>query len=95
MLELYGRGYVVDHVVALLQYEVKKEKYRSYVADALKLAGENLAKLTGGPYIAVRWSELNGKGQSTRDNRTGDEIAADVIRRVGLKLREESEQWQM
>ena len=84
---MYGRGYVIDHVLALLRHEAKETQYRAYVTDVLRLIGENVSKIAGGSYVAVRWADLLTK--KVEDERSGDEIAEDVIRRIGLKLKGE------
>lgn len=39
-------------------------------------------------YLTTKWIELQDNGLP-QDTRTGDEIAIDVITRLGLKLRED------
>lgn len=78
---------MIDHVLALLQYEAKEKRYRAYVTDALRLITENTAKFAGGSYIPIRWLDLESPQRMKEDARTGDEIAADVIMRIGLKLK--------
>lgn len=48
---------------------------RVYVTDSLQAAGQ-------GKYLTQRWCELLTQKV---DNRSGDEIAADIILRAGLK----------
>lgn len=57
--------------------------YRVYVTDALKIAAANTQQFAGGQAMAERWAE----GLKPRDTRSGDEIAADIIRRAGLTQR--------
>ena len=52
--------------------------YRVYVTDTLMLAGTNR-------YIDKRWIETIYL--QPEDGRTGDEIAAEVIKRAGLRLK--------
>ena len=55
-----------------------------YVTDALKLLGENSARYAGGSHMTQRWvGVITPKKQDTR---TGAEIAADVIKKTGLKV---------
>lgn len=55
-----------------------------YVTDALKLLGENTARYAGGSHMMQRWADvITPKKQDTR---TGAEIAADVIKKAGLKV---------
>ena len=47
--------------------------------------GENTAKIGGGTYLTVKFSDLvNPKKE--QDIRTGEEIVADVIKKCGLKV---------
>lgn len=50
-----------------------------YVTDSLRIIGENTAKYAGGGYIKERWHDIITKKPDTR---TGDEIAADIIRKI-------------
>lgn len=55
-----------------------------YVTDALKLLGENTARYAGGSHMIQRLVDvITPKKQDTR---TGAEIAADVIKKAGLKV---------
>lgn len=57
--------------------EKREEAYRFYVTDSLSYGPQN-------KYITQRYADLI-KPKAT-DNRSGDEIAADVIRTLGLKF---------
>ena len=57
--------------------------YQSYLADALFYICRNSADHPGGTHLASRWEEL--LTQKT-DERTGEEIAADIISRAGLRM---------
>jgi hypothetical protein len=58
--------------------------YRIYVADCLRMATENAAKMSQGSYTAVRFYDIiNPKPV---DNRSGNEIAADIIKRAGIEV---------
>ena len=85
MLDLCGPRFLIDHIVAEIKIERKARGYREYIAENLRLIGENTARMAnGGKYITVKWDETPKK----QDNRTGDEIAADVIIHAGLKFTE-------
>lgn len=59
--------------------------YRAYVTDALKIATENTARqVSEGQYLSRRWIEIINP--NAEDARSGDEIAADVIRQMGLTI---------
>lgn len=53
--------------------------YKKYMTDSLYYIGQ-------GKSLAKRYAEIIGLEKKEADNRTGDEIAADVINRMGLKL---------
>ena len=58
--------------------------YRIYVTDCLRIISENTAKMGGGSYITAKFPDiLNPKPV---DNRTGEEIAADIIKRAGIEV---------
>lgn len=59
--------------------------YRIYVSDGLKAISENLSRVGGGSYLNARYADLIDDNKPI-DTRTGDEVAADVIKAAGLKL---------
>lgn len=58
----------------------ERHSYRAYIAETLRLQGE-------GKYLQKRWLDIVGEQQPAAPERSGDEIALDVIRRAGLKIR--------
>ena len=64
--------------------ERKEEAYRIYVTDALRIIGQNTAKYAGGSYQQQRFADIIRPHKD--DGRIGEEIAADVIKRAGLKV---------
>ena len=51
-----------------------------YLTDALKVVGENTAKMVQeGKYLPVRYADLIEKKNRKEDERTGAEIADEVI----------------
>ena len=86
MLDLFGSGYVIEHCVsAFTQYQADKV-YRTYVTDALKHINKIVATQFGGSYMENRYSDFAYPKREKEDERSGDEIAADIIRRAGLSL---------
>ena len=58
--------------------------YRIYVTDCLRMETENTAKMSPGAYTAARFYDIiNPKPV---DNRSGNEIAADIIKRAGIEV---------
>lgn len=57
------------------------------MADCLRVLTENVAKLSGGMYMPHRLSEITGDTKKpVEDERSGDEIAKEVINKMGLAL---------
>lgn len=65
------------YVVARLQEDSRDMTYRFYIADTLQNIPQN-------KYIGKRLYDIMYPKQE--DTRSGDEIAADVINRLGLKF---------
>lgn len=63
--------------------EEEEKVYRIYLTDALKQAVENVSKFAGGGVMSKRWFDLF----KPVDNRTGEQVAADVVRNAGLTLK--------
>ena len=83
LLNLYGRRYVIDHVIAELQSEMEDKRYKAYITDALMVMTENTAKFAGGRHLTVRWADKF----KPQDTRTGEEIVEDVVRNAGLTIK--------
>ena len=80
MLDLYGKAYVIEHCIDAYAQMMEDRRYRAYVTDALMIMTENTAKFAGGKHLTQRWADQF----KPVDNRTAEEIAADVIRNAGL-----------
>ena len=74
--------------MARLNERTKTEAYRIYVTDALRVVAENTARFASGNYIKARYADMIEPKK--QDNRTGDEIVADIIKRAGLVVKHES-----
>lgn len=58
--------------------------YRIYVSECLRMISENVASRGGRSYMAVKFEDvLNPKPV---DNRTGEELAADIIKLAGIEV---------
>ena len=81
---MFGWGYVKDFCISLFQKEQEDKAVKIYYAECLRIITENTAKIGGGSYIAVKLADiLNPKHV---ENRTGEEIAADIIKRAGIEV---------
>ena len=88
---------MIDHVASFFRKQQEEKRYRAYVTDALKALTENtthrlipgVGEVSYGSYMPTRWLK---EAQEPEDTRTGDEIAEEIIRRAGLKLKNEENQ---
>lgn len=87
MLDLIGKGYIVDHCVSLFNNKAKERLYQTYITDTLKCLNDNLAKVIGGTSIKARYYDLLEAGSQKESEKTGDEIALEIIRKAGLKVK--------
>lgn len=71
--------------MARLNEKARNDAYRIYVTDALRFVAENTARYAGGSYIKARYSDMIEPKK--QDNRTCEEITADVVARCGLVVK--------
>ena len=76
LLDLYGSLYVVENVIAEYNNRMEKRLFYCYTTDMLKAIVEIF-----GAGVNSRFADF----YEEEDTRTGDEIALDIIRRAGLK----------
>lgn len=74
-------GYCAARFVEL----ARAEAYRIYVTDALRIVAENTAQYAGGNYIKARYTDMIEPKK--QDNRTCEEITADIVARCGLTIK--------
>lgn len=72
---MYVKSKILDDAEELI--------YKRYITDGLRDITESVSQAFGGNYLSVSFFDLidNNKKQTTR---TGEEIAADVIKKAGL-----------
>ena len=72
------------YAMARYQSQQRDLAYRIYVTDCLRIVTENTAIMSQGAYMKSRFYDtINLKPV---DNRTGEEIAADVIKQAGIEV---------
>lgn len=64
----------------ILRQSAEKELYKSYIAECLRLIGENTAKEVGGNYMTNSYTDL----VKPKKEKSADEIVKQVIADVGL-----------
>lgn len=75
----------LEYAKARMLEDLHAETYRVYVSDTLRIISENTARFGGGAYTKQRYYDVINPPKV--DTRTGDEIAADIIKRAGLKVK--------
>lgn len=80
MLDLMGKGYVIDHCICEHNKRVQEDDYRTYMTDLMK----GLADFVG-LQVNIRYADLYRTQAEQETEKTGDEIALEVINRLGLK----------
>lgn len=79
---MFGKQYVIEHVIAEYNNRMEQLAYRSYTSDVLKAIAEMM-----GANIPKRFAELINN-ETVEETKTGDEIALDVINRAGLRAKD-------
>ena len=72
------------YAMARFQSQQRDLAYRIYVTDCLRIISENTAKIGGGSYITSKFADIIKP--KPVDDRAGDEIAADIIKRAGIEV---------
>ena len=73
-----------DFCISLCQKEQEDKAVKIYYAECLRIISENMAKMGGGSYITVKLADIIDP--KPVDNRTGEEIAADIIKQAGIEV---------
>ena len=75
---------VMAALPSLINERMNQEIYRIYITDSLQAIAGNTQKYAGGTSLKKRYADIITPKK--QDKRTGAEIAADVIKRAGLKV---------
>lgn len=67
---------------------MRSESWRVYVADALMAIAENTARFGGGRHPQSRWTEIVDRRAVPEDDRTAEEIIADIAERAGITIKQ-------
>lgn len=76
----------MQYIAARYEQWAESRLYRAYTAECARVCTENTAALGGGKLMPVSYEDLLLRKAPQQDKRTGDEIAADVIKRAGLNV---------
>lgn len=83
LLNLFGSDYVFEHCITAIRQKRERKQGFYYITDSLRNVNEILATKYGGKYLPERLADI--MEEPKEPERSGDEIAADIIRRAGLK----------
>ena len=72
------------YAIARYQSQRRDLAYRIYVTECLRMISENTAKMSNGSYTVAKFEDIIN--QKPVDNRTGEEIAADIIKLAGIEV---------
>lgn len=67
-----------------IKRQCEQDIFCDYIANGIQMISENTARNAGGRYLSLSYMEIIHP--KPVDNRTGDEIVEDIIRRAGLKI---------
>lgn len=68
----------------IIKRQAEKESYKIYTAECLRIITENTAKIVGGSCVSVSFADIIDP--KPVDNRTGEEIVAEIIKKAGLEV---------
>ena len=68
-----------------IKRQCEQDIFRDYIANGIQMISENTARKAGDRYLSVSYREIINPKPA--DNRTGDEIVEDIIRRAGLTVK--------
>lgn len=92
LLDLFGRGYVIEHCISHLKQISKDEAYRIYITDALKAIADNTGKLVkDGVGMRKRFSDFISESadESDKDAEKEAQKIKDHMKNVLAKLGKE------
>lgn len=78
---------IISVLPDILKQSCEHDAYKTYLAECMRMVSENTAKFAGGRYMSISFAEM--LRPKPVDNRSGDEIVADIINGAGLTIVEE------
>lgn len=75
---------MADYCISRFLKKQEEKQYRIYLTDAIMALNNNLVRAFGGNEIILRYADI-GK---PADNRSGDDIAVEVMQKIGLHFAE-------
>lgn len=75
-------GGLIRLLPILIKRQNEESAFRIYAAECMRTITENTAKFAGGSFVQAKYTDIISP--KPQDNRTCEEITADVVRRCGL-----------
>ena len=72
------------YAITRYQSQQRDFAYRIYVTNCLRIISENTARMSNGSYVTAKFEDIINPKPT--ENRTGEEIAADIIKRAGIEV---------
>lgn len=84
-----GTRAVLAALPVIVTDQLKHEAYRVYVTDSLMHLVNNTQRFAGGVAINSRYADIIERNFSgkPKDERTGEEIVADIVKKAGLEVK--------
>lgn len=70
----------------LIKKQADEAAFRTYAAECLRVISENTAKFAGGEWVQAKYADIITPKR--QDNRTCEEITAEIVQKCGLVVRE-------
>lgn len=74
----------MNYCAAKMQISAEEFIFRAYLTESAMILTENTQRFAGGNRMGKHWTDV--VDVRPKSQRSGDEIAADVIARLGLKV---------
>lgn len=81
MLDALGPEYLLQHIAEAWRTACRDRAYRAYLAENLRVIGENTAKFVGGGYMEASWQEPEDNPWK-EETRSPDEIITDITAKL-------------
>lgn len=84
MINICGKGYIIEHYVSFLRLEAKEKSYQTYVTDALRVIANNSAHKKDDVIINSRWIELidNVQKEAPEEEKTAEEVIDNIFSKL-------------
>ena len=84
LIELIGKGYIVDHCIALYNRRMEERAFMVYMSDVI-MGLYNRFLPSGAEPLTARYADCLDYAKPKKKEKTGDEIAAEIIAKFNLK----------